>query len=154
MSVWLLLLFVILIIAPLGAIIHEIGHLIGAYLMKANYGELTIGSGKQIKQFSIGHLKITLNLFLLFGGYATGNRETAFNGRETAIIALSGPLLNAIIATFLELLLIDNLLINIFALYNWWLAIVNLIPFSVNGKQSDGFLVCKSIFVKDNSFNS
>src|SRR5690625_6135794 len=136
-----LLLFLLFIAAPIGTLIHEGGHLIGAKLMKADYLHLTIGYGKKLFTFICQNIQIIICRFFFIGGYVKNERYLPYRTIEMICIIVFGPLLNVVFAVFFYMLynLFPNEYIFLLLLFNLWLALINLILFKVKDKQSDGY---------------
>lgn len=138
-----LLLFLLLIVAPIGTIIHEGGHLIGAKLMKADHIVISIGSGKKILTFSVKNIQINVQMFYFIGGHVQNKRDVPYKLFEMICIISFGPILNGIFTVVFYLLyyiLVSEYLYLLF-LFNLWLMIINIIPFKFKGKHSDGYMI-------------
>lgn len=145
MNLILMLLFVFLVV-PGSLIIHEIGHLIGARLKNATEIRLIIGSGFPMFQFTLFNVEVVVNIMLIFGSYTSTVRETPFQDNEKILITVLGPVFNGLVAIIFFILYTvfnpDPLFYLIF-LFNLWLAVVNIIPYKLGMKQSDGYIVYK-----------
>ena len=142
--------FVIFIVCfvPLSLIIHELGHIVGARLNKATNIKLTIGTGRIIFQKSCYYIKIVVRLILFIGISTASHRTVRFSHNEKFFIALLGPVFSLLFALLLCLLYIfyinyDSL--QLAYLFNFWLFIINMIPFRVGQKQSDGYTMYRMI---------
>lgn len=138
-----LLLFLLFIVAPIGTIIHESGHLIGAKLMRADYMILSIGYGKRLFIFKWNNIQIKIRSFFFIGGHVRNERDIPYRTSEMIWIIGFGPLLNGIFAVFFYLLyhLIPSDFLYLLFLFNLWLALINVIPFKMKEKQSDGYMI-------------
>lgn len=137
----------IFIVAPIGTFLHEMGHAAGAKMVKADIIIVSIGLGKNIGVISWHSIKIKLKAFFFIGGYVQSERKIAYKLFEIIWIAICGPLSNAIFA-FLFYLLYVMYPIGFFKLlflFNLWLAVINIIPFKLFGKQSDGYTIFTAI---------
>ena len=132
------ILLFLLLLAPISILLHEIGHAIGAYLLKADVIQFSIGIGKSIFSIKLGRFNITIHLLFLFGGFIGHERNKQYKKWELVFISILGPLVNIIAAGLC--LLIHNELFYISFLFNLWLGIFNLIPFKWKGKKSDGYI--------------
>lgn len=138
-----LFLFLLLIVAPIGTIIHESGHLIGAKLMKADHIIISIGYGRKVFTFSFKNIRINICIFFFIGGYVHNKREVSYRVGEMIFIIALGPILNGIFATFFYWLsqLFPSEYLYLLFIFNLWLAFINTIPFKIKDKQSDGYMI-------------
>lgn len=141
-------LYLILIVAPIGTLIHESGHAFGANLVKANQITLSIGRGKKIGVIHFQKIQMHIRLLYFLGGFTQSKRKMPYNQKEIVCITLFGPLNNAIFAILFYLLygMYANQYLHILFLFNLWLAVVNMLPFKFKGKQSDGYSIFKHFF--------
>lgn len=147
MSIQVIVLFILLVV-PLSLIIHEIGHIVGAKFKQANHIQLTIGSGKEVSQFTLIGVKITVRIIYIFGTYTATIREVPFNRMEKIIISAMGPLFNGLLATLLYIAyynMYHHYVLFLAFLFNLWLLCVNLIPYKIGMKQSDGYIIYQMI---------
>lgn len=138
-----LLLYLIFVVAPISTFIHELGHLIGAKLSHANNVVLTIGSGKQIFSVKLKSLELRFNKLYFIGGYVNSTAKEGYTYFNKITIALCGPLNNIIFACFIYFISMNTMmnLIQIMILFNLWLACINLIPFKLSNRKSDGYTI-------------
>jgi len=145
MNIYLVLLLVF-IIAPISTLLHELGHVLGAKWSKADSIILSIGSGYKIAAFSCKRIRVSLHLLFFLGGMAYNERNKPYKSREIIIISLCGPVSNVIAAAVVFYFAgFSYGFVRAFILFNIWLAVINLIPFHLNGKQSDGYTIVKAI---------
>lgn len=139
------LLYLLFIVAPIGTIIHESGHLIGAKIVKADHISLTIGLGKKVGTFTFKNIELNIHAYFFVGGYVRNKRETPYKLLEMLCIIGCGPIHNGVFAAILYFLnsVFLNQYIHILFLFNLWLALVNIIPFKIKDKQSDGYMIFK-----------
>ncbi|MDC3413098.1 M50 family metallopeptidase [Aquibacillus sp. 3ASR75-11] len=135
------LIYLILIMAPLGLFAHELGHGLASLLLKASRVNLVLGSGKRLLTFKWNRLVITIHRVFFLGGYSNSERNDEFSRLEQIIICISGPLCNLIVAGGLSTLEIENNMAGLFILFNIWLGVINLIPFKIGQKPSDGYKI-------------
>ena len=137
----------VFLIAPMSIIIHEMGHLLGARIVKADHYKLSIGKGKKIFSFSCHSLQIIIRTLYFTGGEAKSRRKHAYKPFDISLITAGGPLLNLVFALMCYSFFksYPSNLIGLFILFNLWLGVGNLIPFKVRGKPSDGYLIFKAI---------
>ena len=147
MGVYLFLLFLFFVVAPIGTIIHESGHVIGAKIVKADNINLSIGLGRKIGTLSFGNFQITVNMLFFLGGYVQSHREPSYRSLEIICITAFGSINNALFALLFYLLygIYYNHYIYLLFLFNLWLAFVNIIPFKISGKESDGYAILKTL---------
>ncbi|UOQ42658.1 site-2 protease family protein [Halobacillus salinarum] len=144
------LLVFIFFAAPLGLFIHECGHVIPALCFRSDFSLISVGSGREIMKVRIGKLHFQCRLILFHGAYSLNERNEKFSLRERAIISICGPVMNAAGAAVLWMssLVHISFSVYLFGLFNLYLALVNLVPFRIKGKSSDGYrfiqLICKS----------
>jgi hypothetical protein len=137
--------YLFFVIAPIGSILHELGHGLGALLLKAERVEIFIGIGKRIIDVTGKRLLVSLHLFFFLGGYSISQRERQYTRTEKAIICISGPALNLLvagIASFAASFFSKNGMVDLFVYFNVWLGLINLIPFKIGRKHSDGYKIC------------
>lgn len=147
MSIQSVILFIVIIV-PFSLTIHEIGHAIGAKLRRADGIQLRIGSGKEIFRFTLFGVRVIFCVFYIFGTYTATVREIPFSRRERIFITVMGPLVNGLIAALLYmtyLFLYDNYLLFVAMLFNLWLFLINLIPYRIGERQSDGYIIYQII---------
>ncbi|MFD1039233.1 M50 family metallopeptidase [Virgibacillus byunsanensis] len=146
----LLLLYLILIVAPIGSIVHELGHALGARILSANHVILSIGTGKKLFHYSCKYLDVAIHPIYFIGGHSYSERGNPYKNHELIWISICGPISNGLFSLlfFYVYNLFPNSYIQLLILFNLWLALVNMIPFQFNGKQSDGYTVFKRILKK------
>jgi Zn-dependent protease len=145
-----LLLYLVLFVAPISNLIHELGHMIGAMLVKADKITIILGRGKQVFKLYFEHVDIQLGWLFFTAGLTISNRSVPYKSSEMVCITLWGPLLNAIIV-FISYLIyqsIPNTYTLVFMLYNGWLFIINCIPFKIGKQESDGYIIIREIVKK------
>lgn len=138
-------LILVFIIAPISLLFHEIGHLVGASLMRATSVQLTIGLGKPLWQTKFANIHIMIRRFFLVNSVTSTVRTVPFSNREKITITMMGPLFSSMltIITFIAYnVFIPTDVLYLFYMFNLWLVIINLIPFRIKHKQSDGYTIC------------
>ncbi|MYL48408.1 hypothetical protein GLV98_02890 [Halobacillus litoralis] len=135
------LLVLIFLVAPLSLFIHELGHLFPGLYFRADQSVLHLGRGKVIGQWRKGGIHVYFHLFFFQGAYSVNERKRPFKDFEEAWISIGGPLFNAITAFVLFLWFKEQggNVLRISFLFNMYLALMNLVPFSIKGKDSDGY---------------
>lgn len=133
----------IFLIAPLSVIAHEIGHVIGAKIVKANYTKLSIGQGRKIYTLSKKSFTMIIHLLYFIGGHATSERVLPYNSKDIIIISIFGPMVNIVLGfIFYEVYIVYSQdLILLLSLFNLWLGFTNLIPFKYKNNYSDGYVI-------------
>ena len=146
----------LVIIAPITLFIHELGHAIGAYFVKSEKIELSIGAGKKLLSLYVGKLSIHIHMLYMLGGYSVSERDPYYSKHEQVIISLLGPLLNGLVGIFSLLLFptYSSRILLTFTLFNFWLCIINLIPYRIGSRQSDGYAIIRTLWEKQNKDES
>lgn len=138
----------VFIIAPLSILFHEIGHLVGASMMRATSIQLTIGIGKPLWYHKYANVNVMIRRFFLMNSVTSTVRTDPFSKREKIVITMMGPLFSGmltIIAFVAYNVFVPTDILYLFFMFNLWLAIINLIPFKIKQKQSDGYTICALI---------
>ena len=151
-----IIIWFLLLIAPLTLFIHEFGHSIGAYLVKSDKIQLFIGVGKRIFSFHISKISIHIHTIYMLGGHTASERNPFYTKSEQIIISLFGPLLNGVMGILGTVLFYgsNSSVLLFFNLFNIWLCVINLIPYRIGDRQSDGYVVLKTMFGKQNQHES
>ncbi|HLS60396.1 MAG TPA: M50 family metallopeptidase [Virgibacillus sp.] len=146
MSIYLLL-FTLFIVAPIGTFIHESGHMLGAKFVKADCIKLSIGLGKEIGTICFKNVHITIHALFFLGGFVQSERHLPYKALDIFWITICGPMNNGIFALLFFSLngVYTSQYIYILFLFNLWLAIINLIPYKVKDRHSDGYTILKTI---------
>lgn len=142
-----LIIVFLFLIAPISNILHEIGHMIGAIIVKSDNMILTIGKGKKVLTVPLKKLVIHVHRVFFIGGHAASKRHNPYKPLEMILITFCGPLLNILIGLSAYLLFRAHMsdYVLLFILFNLWLGLTNLIPFKIKGKYSDGYLIFKTL---------
>lgn len=145
-----LLLFLLLIAAPISILLHEVGHACAARIINADLIIITIGRGKKLKTVCFKKLQIIIYNIYFLGGVAESKRNNPYQSLEIIWIAFSGPIFSGIVAFLFYMLnvLYPNNYLQLLFWFNVWLAVVNMIPFKINEKQTDGYMIIKLISQK------
>lgn len=144
---WEILLF-FLFIVPAVHLIHEMGHVLFAKLFGIKETEIVLGIGPEWFHFSHASIRYRVHYLVFLGGYSTNSREGVLSPEKVAFISLGGPLFN-IASIFLVLPLLseyDLLLLHLFILFSSWVGLVNLIPFKMGNRRSDGWQIATSLY--------
>lgn len=145
------LLTLIFIIAPISLLFHEIGHVIGASLANASSIRLTIGVGKPLWQGNVQNVQIIIRRLFLINSFTSTVRDEPFRNKEKIIITFMGPIFSGLLAAILYMIhyiFVPANLVYLFFLFNVWLVVINLLPFRIGQKQSDGYTIYKLIWNK------
>lgn len=137
-------LILVFIIAPVSLLFHEIGHVVGAATMRATSIRLTIGLGKAFWQTSFGNIQIVLRRFFLINSVTATVRDTPFTRREKILITFMGPSFSGLLTIITYVAystFVQSELLYLFYMFNLWIVIINLIPFKLGQKQSDGYTI-------------
>jgi len=138
----------IVIIVPISLFWHELGHLLGAKLMRATHITLTIGTGKPILKWTFNNMTFIINRLFIFHSLTETNSFHTLSKKDKFVITLMGPissLLLSFITFCFDIFLFNNVILVYASLFNLWLGIVNLLPFKINEKQSDGYTILQII---------
>ena len=147
MDLFLTLCFLLFVMSTLGTLIHESGHVLGAMFVRADNIHLSIGLGKPLTTFSLKKLHITVHRLFFLGGSVKSERYPPFRKLELFCVTVLGSINNgffALLFYFLNEVHYNNY-IQFLCIFNLWLMIVNLLPFKLKEKQSDGYTLLKMI---------
>lgn len=142
------MLLFLFIMAPVSLFLHELGHCLAAYIRGSEKIRLQMGLGKTLFHLSNNRFSLHISAFYMIGSYAVYERKPDYTNIEKIFLSLGGPLLNLFVTLILFLLFTDEQihLINLTMLFNGWLAIVNVLPFKLGKKRSDGYVCLQSIW--------
>ncbi|MBY7143452.1 M50 family metallopeptidase [Virgibacillus sp. NKC19-3] len=148
------LLYLVFIVAPLSSLLHEAGHAAAARTVGADQITLSIGLGKRINTVIFANVHITFHAIFFLGGLAKSERVIPYKSWEIIWITIVGPCTNAFFAFLFYILygMYPNDYLQLLFLFNMWLAFVNIIPFKIKEKCSDGYLILQTISRKDTPF--
>lgn len=148
-----LTILVLMIVAPFCLLFHELGHLYAAKMVKANVIELSIGVGKTFIKIKRKGIHITVRHFFFLNSYTSSYRQVPYLSYEKILISMMGPLFSLFLAmiwfiiySFFGMILI----FYVFHLFNLWIGIINLLPFKIGQKESDGYTICKQLAMRKN----
>ncbi|MFC4323563.1 site-2 protease family protein [Litchfieldia salsa] len=135
------------LVVPITIFLHECGHIIIAKLMKLDGLEIVIGSGPSLLLFFVIGIKVQINMVYFVGGYSTNTSVQEIKEWQKGLISLGGPLLNLFLAiVFFMLFNMNHMVDELLVLFNVWVGIVNLIPYKLMKKESDGYVFVKSMY--------
>lgn len=142
-----LFLYLLFAAAPISIILHEIGHAFAAKIVNADSIMISIGKGKRLKVIFLGRMQLVIYTAFFLGGLAESKRKTPYSPREIVWIAMLGPITNGMIAFLFYVLneIYPNNYLQLFYWFNVWLAVVNIIPFKLKDKYTDGYMIMQVI---------
>lgn len=141
LGIFLLLVF---FIAPISLLFHEIGHVMGAKWANASSIQLTIGVGNKLWAGSISNLQITVRSLFMINSFTSTTRKNPYQRKEKIMITMMGPLFSGLLAIIIYgvyFIFIPSQMMYIFFLFNLWLVFINVLPFKIGQKQSDGYII-------------
>lgn len=149
-----LFVYLILIIGPIANFWHELGHTVAALLLKTDRVELTLGKGKAFTHFKINTVHITIQNIYFLGGVTNSRRAKAFNHQEKILLALAGPIFSLLltILSFIGYLYFMHNILLMSMIYNGWIAFMNLVPFKLKNKKSDGYIAWQAFVQRKNTY--
>lgn len=142
------LLLWLIIIAPFSLFWHELGHVFGAKVINATHVTLTIGTGKPIVKRTRSNVTIVIRRLFFFNSSTATKEPYILSNRDKLIITSMGPIYSlvlSLLAYFCIVITMPHLSLYIVCLFNLWIGIINLIPFKINGKSSDGYTILQII---------
>ncbi|MBB6455296.1 Zn-dependent protease [Salirhabdus euzebyi] len=132
--------------APISIILHEIGHAVSAWFLRADHINFSIGLGKRIYVKRSRKVQLIVHGLYFLGGQVSSERKVTFNPWEKVFISLGGPIVSGVVSVVLFFSgFVHTKLIMLFFLFNVWLFIINLIPFRVGHRKSDGYVCLEEI---------
>jgi|SRR5699024_3981742 len=143
-----LIIIILVLFAPCCLIFHELGHVYAAKLVKSDHVELSIGLGKQIWQGQIKGVHMYIQKLFLINSFTSSHRKQPYSKHEKILISVMGPLFSLLLAMLLFIVygyLYTLPVIYVLHLFNLWVSLVNLIPFKVGQKVSDGYTIYKQL---------
>ncbi|UOR12411.1 site-2 protease family protein [Halobacillus amylolyticus] len=135
------------VVAPLGLFIHELGHAAVGLWNGAERSHLSLGVGPLLCKCKIKRLTVHLHYIFIIGGHSLNEKEADFTSKQQAMISLGGPLSNAVCAAVLYMsdLPQQSHVLQLLYFFNLYLALVNMIPFRLKGRESDGCRFLKGL---------
>ncbi|MFC7060507.1 site-2 protease family protein [Halobacillus seohaensis] len=137
------------IVAPIGLTIHEMGHTGIGLFSGSKRSVLTIGLGPPIIRIKLHKLHIIIHALYFFGGYSSNEKNSGFSPLQKILISLGGPLANGLFASFLIMTtrsFVNEPFIDLLIMFNLYLAVINLVPFRLGRRKSDGYRVLQTMF--------
>lgn len=138
-----ILFYLVLIVAPISTVLHELGHVLGAKSVNADKVTLRIGRGKPLITQNRGRIRLIINRHFFIGGLTESEREPPYSRKEKMWITFLGPAVNGIFAviSFLFLYIYPNKYLTLFLLFNVWMAVGNFLPFRIGEGRTDGYTI-------------
>jgi len=138
-----MMLYLVLIVAPISTVLHESGHVLGARSVHADKITLRIGRGKPLITQNRGKTQLIINRCFFIGGLTESEREPPYSRKEKIWISFLGPAVNGFLAmiSFLLLYIYPNKFLTLFLLFNVWMAAGNFLPFRIGESQTDGYTI-------------
>ncbi|WP_010650750.1 site-2 protease family protein [Oceanobacillus massiliensis] len=142
-----LLACLLFVIAPLSTLIHELGHVSGAFSVRADFIHLSVGIGRQSRIITFKNLQIILHPVYFLSGFTRSGRKDPYSKSEAVRIAVMGPLFNGATALFIFIIneFVPSSFLQLFFWFNIWMTIGNMVPFRIGGKETDGFAIIKAV---------
>lgn len=150
MQVLIALVFLTFIGAPTSLVFHELGHVTGARFIHASRVILMIGEGKTIWKGQFKFITIILRRLYFINSVTQTIPNQPLTKRNIVTISAMGPIFSLLLGVIVYLvyaIFISHIIIYILFLFNIWLGVVNLIPFKIGQKQSDGYTILQAMKV-------
>jgi|SRR5699024_7009484 len=148
MTFYVHLLVMLIIITPISLFWHELGHALGARFVRASQITLTIGIGKPIFEHNYNNMTFVIRKIFLFHSLTETQCHESLSRKDKLVITFMGPinsLVLSILAYGLFVLTSPHPLFYIMSLFNIWVGLINLLPFKINERQSDGYTILQTI---------
>ncbi|MBD8071485.1 site-2 protease family protein [Bacillus sp. PS06] len=143
----LFIIVLLFIVVPMTVFLHEVGHGLVARVMKIDGVEVVIGTGPMLVSFQFGGIHFQFHAIYFFGAYTTNLSAHEVSEWQRGLISLGGPLVNVGVAILAYLLLdMNHMISELFVLFNVWVGLVNLIPYKLLKRESDGLIFIKSMY--------
>lgn len=136
------------LLAPFCTAFHEAGHALAAKWKQADNVEVTIGRGPSFWNTSWRGIHISLRKWIFLSGYIASSKEKPYSAKEKCFIAIGGPIFSLLLAAFLgylNLFVPFRYLFYMLCLFNIWMGVINLVPFKIGQKESDGYTIYKQL---------
>jgi len=142
--------YLFFLIAPISILIHELGHVSGAFIVKADHIRLSIGIGNKNKLLDFNRLQVIVHSVYFIGGVTQSKRNIPYTKVEIILITFLGPAFNVIAACICLFIyeIYPNRFWQLFLWFNAWMAIINSIPFKIKDRQTDGYTILDLIVRK------
>ncbi|MCD5323054.1 MULTISPECIES: site-2 protease family protein [Pontibacillus] len=135
------------LIAPLCLLLHECGHALLARSAGAERVEVFLGVGPAYQMQVHPSFSIHIASLYFLGAMASYDKQDVFKPGERIAISLGGPLfsLGGAVLSWGSYLYFPHPILSFMIIFNLWLFAVNLIPFKIRGKRSDGSLILQDL---------
>ncbi|TLS37671.1 site-2 protease family protein [Pseudalkalibacillus caeni] len=137
-----------LFVVPATIFLHETGHLIVAKVLKIKGLRMVLGTGPLLIEKNTLDVAVEIRLLYFAGGYSTTHSKGSIHKWKQGLISIGGPLINLFFCYGLMQWLdsrATNSFLQLLFLFNLWVGIINLIPFRIKGKESDGWNFIKNV---------
>lgn len=151
MDLYIKLFIFIVVMVPLSMFWHELGHLIGAKIVRATNIILTVGIGKPIFRRTFKNMTFVVRQFFFFHSLTETHREQSLSRKEVILITMMGPissLVLSLLAYGFVSFVMPSLIVYLTFLFNLWIGFINLIPFKFNERRSDGYTIIEMMLKK------
>lgn len=139
--------FFLFVTVPVVNFLHELGHVFTSRIFGMTNTVLHLGTGPCLFRFQIVGIEINIHLVFFIGALSFSEYDEELQEWKRGIISIGGPLLNVMIALISLLLDVnENFHWELFILFNLWVGIVNMIPFKMKEKHSDGYLFIQTMY--------
>ena len=147
-----LLIYLIFIAGPFSVLLHESGHAIASRVLSAKHITVSLGYGKKISTIVFERFQLNIHIVYFLGGLASSEREKPYKSSEIIWITISGPIANGLFTCVFYFIYVMylNEYVFLLCLFNLWLTVINIIPFRINGKQTDGYTILNEFFKHNN----
>ncbi|WP_078544129.1 site-2 protease family protein [Litchfieldia alkalitelluris] len=143
----LFIIYLLLLIVPVTNLFHEMGHALCAKLFKLSEIHIGIGTGKLLYRFKIVGIVINIHMLYFIGAYTTNEGSTnEIPQWQKGLISLGGPFINIVISIIVLLVTTqESMFFELFILFNLWVGLMNLLPYRIKKRESDGLIFLKSM---------
>jgi len=143
MVVFIVLIFVIV---PITNFLHELGHILIAKFYSVKGTMIVIGSGRKLFHFTLFNTKVFIHAVYFIGALSTNESQEKITNWQKGLISLGGPFLNIGIGTCIYFSgFYHNQFVLLFMLFNMWVGVLNVLPFKISKRESDGYVFVKSL---------
>lgn len=151
MEIYIKLFLFIVVMVPFSLFWHELGHVLGAKLVRATHITITVGLGKPFFRRTFNNMTFVVRQFFYFHSLTETHRNQSLTRKEVMIITILGPvssLVLSLLAYGFDKLIMPSMIVYLTFLFNLWIGIINLIPIKFNERQSDGYTILQMLLNK------